>query len=349
MPNLSLLNFRREIPLSIYEPSGDRASNGAPAQTPKLLTQVRDRVRRLGLAIRTEEAYLGWIRRFILENGKRHPRDMGSREVEAFLTTLASRDRVSASTQNQALSALLFLYREVLAVELPWMENIRRAKRPERLPVVLSRSEAKLLLAQLSGFNWLVASLLYGSGLRLMEGLRLRVKDVDFQRRELTVRSGKGGKDRRTVLPADLLEPLKAQMEEARRLHARDLQAGFGAVWLPNALARKYPNAEREFGWQYLFPSVKRSVDPRTGIVRRHHRDEKQLQRAMKIAVRQARIDKPATCHTLRHSFATHLLESGYDIRTIQELLGHKDVATTQIYTHVLNRGGRGVVSPLDH
>ena len=325
--------------------SSHRESGGTP---PRLLDQVRMRIRRLGLARRTEDAYVGWIRRFILANGKRHPRDMGEREVESFLSLLATRGQVAASTQNQALSALLFLYREVLGIELPWMENIRRAKRPQRLPVVLSRTELNAVLAQLSGLDWLLASMLYGAGLRLLECLRLRVQDVDFEHRELMVRHGKGGKDRRTILPQGLLEPLRVQRATVARIHARDLAAGFGEVWLPDALARKYPNAARELAWQYLFPSVKRSVDPRSGFEGRHHRDEKQLQRAMKAAVRAAGLSKPASCHTLRHSFATHLLEGGADIRTVQELLGHADVSTTMIYTHVLNKGASGVVSPLD-
>jgi integron integrase len=300
------------------------------------------------MSIRTEEAYVGWARRFILANGKRHPRTMGAREVEAFLTHLANAGHVAVSTQNQALSALLFLYREVLQIELPWMENIQRAKRPRRLPVVLSREEVAALLAEMEGVTWLMASLLYGSGMRLMECLRLRVQDVDFVRRELTVRRGKGGKDRRTMLPAMVIDALQGQLAEARRVHERDLAAGFGAVRLPDALARKYTHAAREWAWQYVFPAGSRSIDPRTGVTHRHHVDESVLQRAVKLAVRRARIDKPATCHTLRHSFATHLIESGYDIRTVQELLGHKDVSTTQIYTHVLNRGGHGVQSPLD-
>lgn len=324
------------------------ASSSASSTQPRLLDQIRARIRRLGFSIRTEQAYVAWARRFILANNKRHPREMGEREVEAFLTQLATRDQVAASTQNQALSALLFLYREVLQQELPWMENIRRAKRAQRLPVVLSRDEVAQLLDEMNGVTWLMACLLYGAGLRLMECMRLRTKDVDFARREVTVRQGKGGKDRRTMLPAMAVEALQGQLAEARRVHERDLGAGFGEVWLPGALARKYPNAAGEWAWQYVFPASKRSVDPRSGATHRHHLDASVLQRAVKNAVRRTGIAKPATCHTLRHSFATHLLESGYDIRTIQELLGHKDVATTQIYTHVLNRGGRGVVSPLD-
>jgi len=323
-------------------------AGGAAAARPRLLDEMRARMRRLGLSLRTEEAYVGWVRRFILANGKRHPREMGAPEVEAFLTGLATRGRVAASTQNQALAALLFLYREVLAQELPWLDNIRRAKKPLRLPTVLTRDEVAAVLAQMSGVTWLMAGLLYGAGLRLMECARLRVQDVDFARREITVRQGKGGKDRRTMLPALAADALQGQLAETRRLHERDLAAGFGAVWLPHALDRKYPNAAQEWAWQYVFPASMRSVDPRSGAVRRHHLDETVLQRAVKAAVRRAGIAKPATCHTLRHSFATHLLEAGQDIRTVQELLGHKDVATTQIYTHVLNRGGHGVLSPLD-
>ncbi len=309
---------------------------------------MRARVRRLGLSLRTEEAYIGWVRRFILANGKRHPRELGAQEVEAFLTGLATQGGVAAATQNQALAALLFLYREVLELGLPWMDNIQRAKTPARVPVVLTREEVADVLAQMDGVTWLMAGLLYGAGLRLMECMRLRVMDVDLARREITVRQGKGGKDRRTVLPALAVEALHGQLAEARRVHTRDLAAGFGAVWLPGALGRKYPNAAREWTWQYVFPASVRSIDPRSGVERRHHLHESMLQRAVKAAVRRAGIAKPATCHTLRHSFATHLLETGSDIRTVQELLGHKDVATTQIYTHVLNRGGSGVVSPLD-
>lgn len=317
-------------------------------QRPRLLDQVRGRMRRLGMARRSEEVYVGWIRRFILANGKRHPADMGAQEIERFLTDLAVRGKVSASTQNQALSALLFLYRQVLEVELPWLDGIQRAKKPQRLPVVLTPSEVAALLGELVGVHWLMANLLYGTGMRLMECMRLRVKDVDFARMEILVRQGKGAKDRHTMLPRKLIRPLEAQLAEARRIHQRDLAAGFGKVWLPDALARKFPAAAGEWGWQYVFPASARSIDPRSGVERRHHLDESSLQRAIKAATRRARLVKPATCHTLRHSFATHLLEAGQDIRTIQELLGHKDVATTQIYTHVLNRGGQGVVSPLD-
>lgn len=321
---------------------------GGVNKTPRLLDQVRARLRVKHYSVRTEQAYVGWIRRFILTNGKRHPREMGGPEVETFLTRLATERNVAAGTQNQALAALLFLYREVLGEELPWMDGVVRAKRPRRLPVVLTRDEVRHLLAGLSGRNWLMAGLLYGAGMRLMECLRLRVKDVDFDRRDIIVREGKGNKDRHVPLPQVLVAPLRDQLAAARLLHASDLAAGFGAVYLPHALARKYPRAAREWGWQYVFPSVQRSRDPRSGAIRRHHMDEKNLQRAIRGARLEAGIAKPATCHTLRHSFATHLLEDGHDIRTIQELLGHKDVTTTQIYTHVLNRGGQGVLSPLD-
>jgi integron integrase len=299
-------------------------------------------------SLRTEQAYVGWIRRFIVANGKQHPRDLGGPEVEVFLTRLATERNVAAGTQNQALAALLFLYREVLRQDLPWMNTVVRAKRPRRVPVVLTRIEIQRLLAQLEGREWLMAGLLYGSGMRLMECLRLRVKDVDFQRREIIVRAGKGDKDRHVPLPRALVPALHQQLATVRLLHTVDLDAGFGAVYLPHALSRKYPRAAREWGWQYVFPASQRSRDPRSGEVRRHHLDEKVLQRAIQRARHAAGITKPATCHTLRHSFATHLLEAGQDIRTIQELLGHKDVATTQIYTHVLNRGGHGVLSPLD-
>lgn len=315
---------------------------------PRLLDRVRERCRVKHYSIRTEQRYVDWIRRFILFHNKRHPAEMGAPEVEAFLTHLAVAGNVAPSTQNQALAALLFLYRDVLDIDLPWLEGITRAKKEPRLPVVLTESEVRLVLNHLDGVQAMIAGLLYGSGLRLMEALRLRVKDVDFERREIIVRDGKGGKDRRTVLPDSLGAPLQSQLERVRVFHDLDTQNGLDPVYLPHALARKYPNAGRELGWQYFFPAAQPAVDPRTGLYRRHHLGEKSFQRSIKSAVRRAGINKPATSHTLRHSFATHLLERGYDIRTVQELLGHNDVRTTQIYTHVLNCGGRGVHSPLD-
>lgn len=336
--------------MSYHPESADMhaAAAGTAAKAPRLLDEVRRVLRVKHYSLRTEHIYVGWIRRFILSNGKRHPRDMGPAEVERFLSLLAVEGRVAASTQNQALSALLFLYREVLRIELPWLAGVTRAKRPLRVPTVLSRDEVTRVLARMDGRPWLLASLLYGAGLRLMEALRLRVKDVDFDRGEITVRDGKGGKDRHTVLPRSLVAPLRREVERAHLLHRADLLAGFGEAWLPFALARKYPSASREFGWQYVFPAPRRSHDPRDGHERRHHFDEALLSRALKRACREAGVVKPVSAHTLRHSFATHLLESGSDIRTVQELLGHKDVRTTQIYTHVLNRGGHGVLSPLD-
>jgi integron integrase len=309
---------------------------------------MRAEIRVRHYSIRTEETYVDWARRFILYHGKRHPKEMGAEEVRDFLSHLASERNVSASTQNQAKSALLFLYREVLHIELPWLDEVIAAKAPRRLPVVLTPTEVRRLLDSMSGTMGLVASLLYGTGMRLLEGLRLRVKDVEFERREIIVREGKGNKDRVTVLPENLILPLKAHLEKVKALHERDLEAGFGEVYLPDALARKYPKAGRTWGWQFVFPSAVRSIDPRSGIERRHHLYEASVQRAVREAARLAEIHKPVTPHVLRHSFATHLLQSGYDIRTVQELLGHSDVATTMIYTHVLNKGGRGVVSPLD-
>ncbi len=325
-------------------PSGDTP----PGQPPRLLDQVRERIRVKHYSLRTEEQYVHWIKRFILFHGKRHPREMGAAEVEAFLSDLAVNGHVAASTQNQALSALLFLYREVLGIELPWLDNVTRAKRPRRLPVVLTPGEVRAVLDRMDGVYGLMARILYGTGMRLMECVRLRVKDVDFGRGEILVRDGKGAKDRVTMLPASLVAPLEAHLARRRVIYEDDLRDGRAGVWLPDALARKYPNAATEWGWQYVFCSGSHSVDPRTGALRRHHVDEKLLQRAMKKAVAAARLAKPATPHTLRHSFATHLLEGGHDIRTVQELLGHADVATTMIYTHVLNKGGRGVTSPLD-
>jgi len=297
---------------------------------------------------RTEKTYVAWIKRFILFHDKRHPRDMNRRHVESFLSHLATDRNVAAATQNQALNAIIFLYKEVLERDLPWMEDVVRAKRPTRIPVVLTAQETARVLAHLGGRNKLMASILYGSGLRLMEAVRLRIKDVDFGYRQIVVRNGKGGKDRVTPLPDSISSDLHEQIDKAGNLHAADLQAGYGQVYLPHALAKKYPNAGTELAWQYVFPSGRLSKDPETGQTRRHHIDEKGLQRAVKKAVAAADVTKPATCHTFRHSFATHLLERGSDIRTVQELLGHKDIRTTQIYTHVLKRGGQGVVSPLD-
>lgn len=323
-------------------------SSAEPAASPRLLEQVRARIRFKHYSIRTEQAYLDWIRRFIRHFGKQHPRDLGAAEVEAFLTHLAVAGRVAASTQNQAKSALLFLYKEVLATELPWLDRVEAAKTSKRLPVVLTQNEVAAVLAGLDGTHGLIARLLYGTGLRIMEGLRLRVKDVDFDRCEILVRDGKGAKDRVTMLPGSLVPALRDHLGRVHELHRQDLAAGHGEVYLPFALDRKYPSAGREWMWQYVFPASGLSVDPRSGVVRRHHVQDQSVQRAIRQAVRNAGIDKPATPHTLRHSFATHLLESGYDIRTVQELLGHSDVSTTMIYTHVLNRGGRGVASPLD-
>ncbi|MEE1950121.1 integron integrase [Pseudomonas alcaligenes] len=315
---------------------------------PKLLDQVREQIRLRHYSIRTEAVYLEWVKRYIRFHKYRHPQEMGGPQVEAFLSDLAVRRDVSASTQNQALSAILFLYKQVLQIELPWMDGVIRARRPQRLPVVLTREEVASVLAQLDGTLWLIASLLYGSGMRLMEVLRLRVKDVEFARLEILIRDGKGQKDRVTMLPRKLAAPLELHLQRVRALHEQDLREGYGRANLPHALARKYPNAAAEWGWQFVFPSVNRSEDPRSGGIFRHHLHEKTIQRAVRNAVRRVGLHKPATPHTLRHSFATHLLESGQDIRTVQELLGHSDVKTTQIYTHVLNRGGLGVLSPLD-
>jgi integron integrase len=334
--------------MSYHRESEGVTATSAVARAPRLFDQVRRHLRLKHYSLRTEKAYLGWIRRFIVASGRVHPRAMGAPEVEAFLSTLAVQGNVAAGTQNQALAALLFLYRTVLGIDLPWLDGLVRAKRPQRVPTVLSQEEVRRLLAVMDGRAGLIASLLYGTGLRLLECLRLRVKDIDFGRSEITVRQGKGAKDRRTMLPRSMVEPLEREIERARTLHTQDLSDGFGEALLPHALARKYPNAARDFGWQYVFPSTMRSRDPRSGIVRRHHFDEAILARALKTARQRAGIVKLVTAHTFRHSFATHLLESGYDVRTIQELLGHKDVATTQIYTHVLNRGGQGVMSPLD-
>lgn len=325
-----------------------RATHAPEERKPKLLDQVRAAVRTRHYSLRTEEAYVHWIKRFILFHGKRHPLEMGEKEITQFLSALAVTNRVSASTQNQALCALLFLYREVLAQPFGWLDGLVYAKRPRRLPVVLTRTEVRELLGALEGVHWIMATILYGAGLRLLECLRLRVKDLDFDANQILVREGKGNKDRITMLPAAVKAPLAKHLERVRQLHQRDLERGFGRVFLPEALQRKYPNADREWGWQWVFPASQMGVDPRSGERRRHHLHESVLQRAIKEAARKVGLAKPVSCHTLRHSFATHLLEDGYDIRTIQELLGHRDVSTTMIYTHVLNRGGRGVHSPVD-
>jgi integron integrase len=296
----------------------------------------------------TEKTYVHWITRFIFFHHKRHPREMGAAEISQFLSMLAVEQQVSAATQNQALNAVLFLYRHVLNVTPGRIDNVVRAKQPHRLPVVLRKHEVKALVEALEGVPWLMGHLLYGAGLRLMECLRLRVKDLDFSANQILVREGKGNKDRLTMLPLAVKAPLAAQLVRVRALHQRDLAHGLGSVYLPDALARKYPNAPKEWGWQWVFPALQISQDPRSGVHRRHHLQENVLQHAVRDAARQANLVKPVGCHTLRHSFATHLLESGYDIRTIQELLGHNDVSTTMIYTHVLNRGGRGVTSPSD-
>jgi len=315
---------------------------------PKLLELVRDKMRARHFSYRTEQAYVGWIKRFILYNGKRHPTDMGAPEVESFLTHLAVERHVSASTQNQALGAILFLYRNALELELPWLANVVRARKPIHVPVVLPRREVHALIAQLEPPFQLIAQLLYGSGLRLSEALRLRVKDVDFEYSQIVVRDGKGRKDRVTILPDSVASALQAHLQLVRREHYTALQRGYGGVELPEALAGKYPNAPMDWGWQYVFPSARPSRDPRSGACRRHHLHETSVQRAIRIAARRLGVLKPVGPHTLRHCFATHLLERGYDIRTVQELMGHSDVRTTQIYTHVMKKGAGAVKSPLD-
>ena len=318
------------------------------ATTGKLLDQVRQAIRTRHYSYRTEEAYIGWIRRFVQFYHQRDPAEMGAAEVSRFLTSLAVDRQVAASTQNQALAAILFLYKDVLDRDPGWVDDVVRAKRPQRLPVVLSQQEVHAVFSALDGVPWIMGMLLYGAGLRLMECLRLRVKDVHFGRGEMLVREGKGDKDRVTMLPSAAVPRLRAHLEQVRKRHAADLAAGGGRVMLPDALARKYPQANREWGWQWVFPASTMSVDPRTGERRRHHQHESVPQRAIREASRRVGIARPVGPHTLRHCFATHLLEAGYDIRTVQELLGHSDVKTTMIYTHVLNRGGRGVQSPAD-
>ena len=349
---------RTPIPLELLTPPPFAgallvSSAAGPARDPEealmqLVERMRQTIRTLHYSRRTEKAYVYWVRRFVVHHGTRHPADMGADEIRAFLSHLAVHERVSASTQNQALCALLFLYGRVLGKDLGLIEGVERAKTPKRLPVVLTRGEVRAVLERMSGVPQLVCRLLYGTGLRLVEGLSLRVKDIDLERNELTVRGGKGAKDRVTVLPASSSEDLVAHLERVRRLHEEDLARGLGRAPLPFALAQKYRHADRDWGWQYVFPASSHYTDRHTGVRHRHHLHESVIQKAMAEAVRMAQLTKRATPHALRHSFATHLLDSGYDIRTVQELLGHTDVATTMIYTHVLNRGGRGVRSPAD-
>jgi len=315
---------------------------------PKLLDRVRAEIRTRHYSPRTEEAYVGWVRRFILFHNKRHPAAMGADEVNAFLSSLAVEGHVSATTQNQALCAILFLYRYVLRDPLPWIADIVRAQRPERLPVVLTPQEARLVIDHVEGVSRLVVQLLYGSGLRLLEALQLRVKDIDFGRGEILVRDPKGRRDRVTMLPRVVEIELRAHIEKARRIHDEDVRLGFGSVVLPTALDRKFPNASRDWLWQWVFPATSRYVDRSTGTERRHHLHESAIQRAVHGAALRSGVPKRVTCHTFRHSFATHLLERGQDIRTVQELLGHRHVETTMIYTHVLQLGAKGVRSPLD-
>jgi integron integrase len=324
------------------------AEIGSKATGRSLSDVAREKMRTRHMAYRTEQSYLQWIRRYVVFHDRRHPRELGPAAVEQFLSYLAVERKVSASTQSQALQALLFLYRHVLEQDLPWLDNVTRATRPRRLPVVLSRAEVAALLAQLQGTHWLVASLLYGGGLRLLEGLRLRVKDVLAERQELIIRDGKGGKDRVTVLPSSLDGPLREHLAALRRWFDQERRRGAPGVSLPTALRTKYPGASQSWGWQYVFPARSLCRDPYGRGLIRHHLHEQSLQRAVKEAVRKAGIQQPASCHTLRHCFATHLLEDGYDIRTVQELLGHSDVKTTMIYTRVMGKGAKGVISPLD-
>jgi integron integrase len=317
-------------------------------EAPRLLDQLRLAIRRRNYSVRTEKAYVLWARAYIRFHRRRHPRDLGVKELTEFLNYLANERKVAAATQNQALSAILFLYKQVLGIQLPWLTGVDRARAPLRLPVVLTRAEVRAVLVELKGTSWLAANLMYGAGLRVLECVSLRVKDVDFRYGQILVRDGKGLKDRVTIFPDAIRTPLERHLQTVKTLHERDLAEGFGRVPLPYALATKYKNADREWGWQYVFPAPNLAADTEMGIERRYHLSPKTLQDAVKNAVRRAAIVKPASCHTFRHCFATHLLESGYDIRTVQELLGHSDVKTTMIYTHVLNRGGKGVRSPLD-
>lgn len=316
-------------------------------QQPKLLDQVRNLMRLRHLSHKTERAYVSYIREYILFHDKKHPKEMGVNEIREYLTHLAVEKNVAASTQNVAFNAILFLYKQVLEIDLPLIDGVLRAKKPQRLPAVFTPNEAKSIIAELEGTTHLIVSLLYGSGMRLTEVLRLRVKDIDFEMMNITVRDGKGEKDRVTMLPISLVENLKIQLERVKLLHQQDLAKGFGEVWLPYALARKYPNTNKKFAWQYIFPSIKISPNREDGKLRRHHTAESTIQEAVKRTIHKLKIEKHASCHTFRHSFATHLLENQYDIRTVQSLLGHKDVRTTQIYTHVLQNKSF-VKSPLD-
>jgi len=337
------MTFYVQAPAKAFQQFNDHHS-----EKPKLLDQVRNVIRCKHYSIRTEQSYVEWIRRYIFFHECKHPKDLAEKHISAFLTHLAVERKVASSTQNQALCAIIFLYREVIKKEIGELDQFVRAKRPSKLPIVFTRDEVRKLLLRLTGTQWIMGQLLYGSGLRLMECLRLRVKDIDFGYNQIVVRDGKSHKDRVTMLPGILIDPLKRHLAKVQQIHQQDLDAGFGTVYLPYALERKYRNANRSWGWQHVFPSSRRSIDPRSGIERRHHASEKMLHRAIKKAIRESGIVKPGSCHSLRHSFATHLLEAGYDIRTVQELLGHKDVTTTMIYTHVLNKGGKGVQSPGD-
>jgi integron integrase len=315
---------------------------------PRLLDDVRKQIQLRHYSFRTEKAYVDWILRYIRFHGRRHPRELDGESVRDFLSHLASQLHVSPATQAQALSALLFLYKRVLNIDLPWIGEVVRARRPKRLPTVLDKAEAHRVIAHLRGDYWLIAGLLYGSGLRLLESLRLRIKDVDLYHRRLLVRDGKGAKDRATIIPAAMIAPLEQHLKKVRALHEHALESGYGGVELPYSLARKYPSAHQQWSWQYFFPAAQPTVDPRSGVRRRHHIHEQSVQRQVRNAARAAGIDKPVSPHTFRHSFATHLLEAGYDIRTVQELLGHKDVSTTQLYTHVMAPGKNSVRSPFD-
>lgn len=327
----------------------ERNATPAPtAQQPRLMDRVRESLRVKRYALSTERTYCHWIKRFILHHNKRHPLEMGAPEVEAFLSHLATAENVSAKTQNQAMHAVLYLYKQVLGIDLPWLDGITRARESKRLPGVLTQRETQALLRHVHGTSGTIVKLLYGTGMRLLEGLRLRIKDLDLERREIIIRAGKGDKDRVTMLPASLVDELRDHLQARRVMHDTDLSTGHADVELPFAIERKYPQAGQQWAWQYVFAAKTYSTDPRTGVYRRHHVGEWVVQRAVKAAARSAGISKLVHPHTLRHSFATHLLENGSDIRTVQELLGHSDVKTTMIYTHVLNRGGRGTVSPLD-